>query len=40
MGGGKDFIILIYDVADWDISILWELLGYDGNFAYVLIVAT
>ena len=39
MGGGEDLKFFVYYVVYWDVLVLRELLGDDGDFADVFIVA-
>ena len=39
LGGGEDLIVFIYYGPDWDVFVLWELLGDDGDFTDVFVVA-
>ena len=39
LGGGEDLKVFIYYVVYWDVLVMWELLGDDGNLADVFVVA-
>ena len=39
MGGREDVEFFIYDVIYWDVFVGWELLGDEGDFTNVFIVA-